>query len=34
MLTVLKVSSLPCKCVYYRPEHNGKGELYGIEMQN
>ena len=24
MLTGLKVSSLACKCVFYRPEHNGK----------
>ena len=22
MLTVFKVSSLACKCVFYRPEHN------------
>ena len=25
MLTGLKVSSLACKCVFYRPEHNEKG---------
>ena len=25
MLTDLKVSSLACKCVFYRPEHNTKG---------
>ena len=25
MLTGLKVSSLTCKCVFYRPEHNAKG---------
>lgn len=24
MLTGLKVSSLPCKCVFNRPEHNAK----------
>ena len=25
MLTGLKVSSLACNCVVYRPEHNAKG---------
>ena len=25
MLTGLKVSSLACKCVFYRSEHNAKG---------
>ena len=25
MLTGLKVSSLACECVFYRPEPNGKG---------
>ena len=25
MLAGLKVSSLACKCVFYRPEHNAKG---------
>ena len=24
MLTDLKVSSLACKCAFYRPEHNAK----------
>ena len=27
MLTGLKVSSFPCKCVFYRPEHNAKRNL-------
>ena len=26
MLTGLKVSPLACKCGFYRPEHNAKGE--------
>ena len=29
MLTSLKVSSLVCKCVFYRPEHNAKDEVGG-----
>ena len=32
----LKVSSLACKCVFYRPEHNVKGKelnFEGLEMQ-
>ena len=38
MLTDLKLSSLECKCVFYRPEHNAKGEpielnFEGLEMQ-
>ena len=39
VLTGLKVSSLAWKCVFYRPEHNGKGEgpmelnFEGLEMQ-
>ena len=32
MLTGLKVSSLACKCVFYRPEHNDKEEPHGIEF--
>ena len=31
MLTGLEVSSLTCKCVFYRPEHNAK-EHHGIEF--
>ena len=39
MLTGLKVSSLACKCVLYRPERNAKENLMeldfeGLEMQN
>ena len=26
------MSSLACKCVFYRPEHNAKGEAHGIEF--
>ena len=33
MLTGLKVSSMPCKCVFYRPELNAKG-AHGIELWN
>ena len=38
MLTGLKMSSLACRCVFYRPEHNAKGEpmelnFEGLEMQ-
>ena len=32
MLTCLKVSSLECKCVFYRPEHNAKGKPDGAEF--
>ena len=32
MLTGLKVLSLACKCVFYRPEHIAKGGLHGIEF--
>ena len=32
MLTGLKVLSLTCKCVFYRPEHNAKGRPQGIEF--
>ena len=28
MLTDLKVLSLACKCVFYRPEHNAKAESH------
>ena len=31
MLTGLKVSSMACKCVFYRPELNAKG-VYGLEF--
>ena len=39
MLTGLKVSSLACECVLYRPERNAKENLMeldfeGLEMQN
>ena len=38
MLTGLKVSSLVCKCVFYRPEPNAKGgfpelNFDGLKMQ-
>ena len=38
MLTGLKVLSLLCKCVFYRPEHNAKGASHefnfgGLKMQ-
>ena len=35
MLTGLKVSSLACKCVFYRAKQNAKRELNfeGLEMQ-
>ena len=32
MLTSLKVSSLACKCVFYRPEHNAKGGRHGAGL--
>ena len=32
MFTVLKLSSLACKCVFYGPEHNAKGGVHGIEF--
>ena len=32
MLTGLKVSSMTCKCVFYRPEFNAKAGAYGIEF--
>ena len=32
MLTRLKMSSLACKCVFYRPKHNAKGEPHGNEF--
>ena len=31
MLTGLEVSSLACKCVFYRQEHNAKGGPHGTE---
>ena len=32
ILTSLKVSSLTCKCVFYRPELNAKAGAHGIEF--
>ena len=32
MLTGLKVSSLTCKCVFYRPELNAKAGTHRIEF--
>ena len=32
MLTVLKMSSLTCKCVFYRMEQNVKGGLHETEF--
>ena len=32
MLTGLKVPSLACKCVFYRPEHNAKRGPHGIAV--
>ena len=32
MLTGLKAPSLTCKCVFYRPEHNAKGEPHEAEF--
>ena len=32
MLTDSKLSSLACECVFFRPEHNAKGEPHGIEF--
>ena len=32
MLTGLKVSSLTCKCVFYRPELNAKAGPHVIEF--
>ena len=34
ILTGLKVSSLACKCVFYRPEHNAKEEMKYTKGQN
>ena len=33
MLAGLKVPSLACKCVFYRPEHNAKGGMGGEGME-
>ena len=33
MLTELKVSSLVCICVLYRPEHNAKGDPMDINFK-
>ena len=32
MLEGLKIPFLESKCVFYRPEHNAKGEPHGIEF--
>ena len=32
MLTGLKDSPLACRCVFYRPGHNSKGEPHGTEF--
>ena len=32
MLTSIKVSSLACEYVFYRPEHNANGGPHGIEF--
>ena len=32
MLTDLKVSSLACKSLFYRPEHNAKERFHGAEF--
>ena len=32
MLTGLKVSSLECKCDFYRPEHNANEQPHGNEF--
>ena len=32
MLTVLKVSSLACKRVFYKPKHNAIREPHGTEF--
>ena len=33
MLTGFKVSSLACKCVFQRPEHNAKRGSHGIKFR-
>ena len=32
MLTSLEVSSLACKCIFYRPEHNSKEGAHKTEF--
>ena len=34
MLSDLKVSSLTCKCVFYRPEHNSKGGTIDLNFES
>ena len=34
MLAGLKVSSLACKCVFYRPELNAKGESHELHFDS
>ena len=33
MLIGLKMLSLACKCVFYRPEHNARERPHGIEFK-
>ena len=33
MLIGLKMPSLACKCVFYRSEHNAKGEPMELDFQ-
>ena len=33
MFTGFKVSTVACKCVFYRPEHNAKGYLMGLNFE-
>ena len=33
MLTGLKVSPVTCKCVFYRPEHNIKGDIMELNFE-
>ena len=34
MLPGLKFSSLACKCVLYRPEHNAKGDSIELKFED
>ena len=34
MLTGLKMLSLVCKCVFYRPEHNAKGRPMELNLKS
>ena len=33
MFTGFKVPTVACKCVFYRPEHNAKGYLMGLNFE-